>query len=421
MAQRKAEIRSLEFGNTEIVHLYGEQKGLEEERAEILEEMKNIVNTAKKEKRALNDNDNDKYAELREKVLDIDIKLGKIESYRSQSINQSNKQEHRALDNSILPNEKIEKRSYQDKSNNMDFGKLIRGMAGKGWENASKEYEHYRAMQSADNSTLIPQALADRIVDIARTQSAVFGKIPVVPMEHNNLTIAVQTKDAKANFVNEGDLIPSSEALFKPCTLTGKTLAIFVPISEQLLDTANNLGNQLMNSCSQAIALALDESLIYGAGLSTEENGTHKIKGISLYDGINKITHQSREINYDFLIKGIKACKDNNIEPTNIVYNTNVGSDLAMLKDSNGQYIVPPKVIDKYISSESNNIKDNECYIYNSDYLILGLQQGIKAEWGYSADQFQRIQKGLRIYLRADLGVLNEKAVTQVKYQQVTQ
>ena len=53
--------------------------------------------------------------------------------------------------------------------------------------------------------------------------------------------------------------------------------------------------------------------------------------------------------------------------------------------------------------------------------LLLGLQQGIKVEWGYSADQFQRIQKGLRIYLRADLGVLNEKAVTQVKYQQVTQ
>ena len=33
-------------------------------------------------------------------------------------------------------------------------------------------------------------------------------------------------------------------------------------------------------------------------------------------------------------------------------------------------------------------------------------------EWGTSGDMFQRIQKGLRIVLRADLGVTNEKGVT---------
>lgn len=35
-------------------------------------------------------------------------------------------------------------------------------------------------------------------------------------------------------------------------------------------------------------------------------------------------------------------------------------------------------------------------------------------EVGTSGDMFQRIQKGIRIYLRADLGVINEKAITKV-------
>ena len=161
-------------------------------------------------------------------------------------------------------------------------------------------------MTSATNSTLIPQDLANKIIDVARTNSAIFGRIPTVPMEENNLTIAVQTKDPVANFIVEGELINESEPVFSKVTMEGKTLAIFIPVTEQLLDCAENLESQLINSCAKAIALELDKALLYGTG---EEE---KIKGISLYENINKVSH-SGVANYDMLIKGIKETKKSNV------------------------------------------------------------------------------------------------------------
>ena len=188
--------------------------------------------------------------------------------------------------------------------------------------------------------------------------------------------------------------------------MEGKTLAIFIPVTEQLLDSAENLEAQLMNSCAKAIALELDKALLYGTGVE-------EIKGISLYDTINKISHTGGN-SYDMFIKGIKETKKSNITPTDITYSTDIGMDLAMLKDTNGQYITRPGALDQYTFTESNNVKTNESYVYDYNSLLLGIHKGATMEWGTSADQFQRIMKGLRIYIRTDLAVINPKGITQI-------
>ncbi len=407
MIKRKLELRALP--------LQGELKGMTEELAEITGEMEKMVKRAEEKRAKLTPEEEVQFENLSKKANDLRIEIGKIEHQRATEIESNNiNQELRALDNVVLPNEKIEKRSYGTDNANMDFGKLVRGMAGKGWNGAEKEHEHYRAMQSANNSVVVPQKLADRIIDVARTKSALFGKVPIAPMESNNLTIAVQTKDPVANFVDEGELIPTSDAIFASVELKGKTLAIFVPISEQLLDSASNLGNQLMNSCAMAIGLALDKSMLYGKG--AVEGSTTEIKGISEYTTINKVSHTGATLDYDLLIKGLKGCKNANIEPNNIVYSTDMGMDLAMLKDAQGQYIAKPSALNPYAISESNNVLNNECYIYDSNSLLLGLHKGVTMEWGVTGDMFQRIQKGLRIYIRADLGVINANGITQATF-----
>lgn len=415
MSERIKEYRSMGFGMTEIRMLsLNEEKGLEEEKYDVIKRMETIINNAKGEKRSVSDLEQEEFDRLGKKVNNINEKLNAIDEVR-------NKESHqcvpvsRMLKQVVLPGEKLEKRAYSDNSNSsMDFGKLIRGMAGKGWNGAEKEQAHYRAMQSAENSVVIPQVLADKIVDIARTKSAIFGKVPVIQMDNNNLSIAVQTKDAVANFVNEGELIPTSDALFEKVDLKGKTLAIFIPVSEELLDSASNLSNQLLNSSAAAIGLALDKAMLYGKGVVSGK--PTEIKGISEYTTINKVEHTGVSVDYDLLIKGLKSCRSSNIEPNNIVYSTDMGMDLAMLRDGQGQYINKPSALNSYIISESNNVKDNECYIYDSNSLLLGLHKGITIEWGVTGDMFQRIQKGLRIYLRADLGVINPKGITQAKF-----
>lgn len=378
-------------------------------------ELRKLISEKKKEARNyLNENNFEKAEELKNEVIKLRFELEDEEIREKKEMEDLisqrdgvNSREERTLKNVVLPNEKLEKRS-KSKKTNMRLNKLIRGMAGKGWSGADEEAEYYRSMTSASNSTIIPQDLANKIIDVARTNSAIFGRIPTVPMESNNLTIAVQTKDPVAEFVVEGEPISESGPVFTKVTMEGKTLAIFIPVTEQLLDSAENLDSQLTNSCAKAIALALDKALLYGTGTGEE------IKGISLYEDINKVTHAGGT-NYDMFIKGIKETKKANVIPTDITYSTDTGMDLAMLKDSNGQYIVRPGLLDQYTFTESNNVKIDEAYIYDFNSLLLGIHKGVTMEWGTSTDQFQRIMKGLRIYIRTDLAVINPKGITQVK------
>lgn len=306
----------------------------------------------------------------------------------------------RIIMNAIYPDEKIS--NSLNKKDYLDFGKLVKGMTGKGWDNATKEQEYYN-MNTSGNEVLIPKNLSDHILDIARSKSALFGKIPMVRLENNNLTVAIQTNDAEANFVGEGELIPASDLMFESVDLKGKTLAIYINITEELLESVN-LGTQLTQSVSNAIVNALDKALLYGTG----ENS---IIGLENIEGVEKIAHTTNGTNYDFVVSGTKAIKKSNLVPTHIVYNSDLASDLEMSKTSDGQYLEKPKFMDNYTISESNNIKENQAIIYDVNSLLLGIHKNITISWGYSTDDFQRLRKGLRVHLRADMTPIRNNGV----------
>ena len=86
-----------------------------------------------------------------------------------------------------------------------------------------------------------------------------------------------------------------------------------------------------------------------------------------------------------------------------------------MIKDSTGRYIEPPKALEKYIINESNNVNDSDIFIYDASSMLIGVNKNITIEWGTTEDMFGRLMKGLRVYLRADLAVINPKGITQIK------
>lgn len=313
--------------------------------------------------------------------------------------------------NAIYPGEKMKFKAenLMGIDANLDLGKLIKGMAGKGWQDSIKEQAYFRnSMSAGGNRIVIPTPLSESILDLARSQSAILGNIPIMPMENNNISIVVQNRDAEAYFVGEEEEITESKAVFGTTKLYGKTIAILIPLTEQLLDSTSNLKEQLENSCSRAIASALDKALLYGTGNGTEE--AKEIKGISSYSDINNVTHTGT-LDYDFILKGIGAVKNNNIEPTNIAFNTTVGTNLSLVKDSIGQYIAPPVILSNYIMAQSNNIKDKEALIYDKDSLVIGINKDITIEYGHYENTFKKLMKGLRIHMRVDLGVLRPKGI----------
>lgn len=370
-----------------------------EKRNDLLEEMEGLTIKADTEKRALNKTEALRFNEIKNEIASIDETLKAEKEERQLSLQPQNKTELRVFN----PGEKLQIES-REKNPNISIGSLVRAMAGV--EQRGHATQYLRDMTSATGSVTIPQQLASQILDLARTQSAVFGNMPMTVMANNNLTVAKVSKDASAYWTAEGDLITSSSAEFEGVNLEGHTLAMYVPVTEQLLASAN-ISDTLMLACSKAIAVALDKALIYGTGTGAE------IKGISAHDNINKVSYTGHA-DYSMLIKGIGATKQANIIPTDIVYNTTVGTDLALLTDNLGQYVNPPKALDNYVISESNNINDNQALVYNRDCMLLGINKDIRLEWGYTSDGFQRMIKALRIYIRCDLGVVNEKGISLV-------
>lgn len=391
-----------------------------------LRELLDKINSKKEEvKNLANENKIEEAKAAKKELVDLQAKFDvlydleeeaedKMKNGDGKVINGDRNNKHldkKLIRNAIYPGENIKFENSLDdiENNDLDLGKLIKGMAGKGWENSQKERTFFHnSMSAGGNKVVIPTPLSESILDLARSQSAILGNIPIMPMENNNISIVVQNKDAEAYFVGEEEEITESKAVFGATKLYGKTIAILIPLTEQLLDSTSNLKEQLENSCSRAIASALDKALLYGVGDGTEE--AKEIKGLSSYSDINNVTHTGT-VDYDFILKGIGAVKNNNIEPTNIAFNTTVGTNLSLTKDSTGQYIVPPATLANYIATQSNNIKDKEALIFDKDSLVIGINKDITIEYGHYENTFKKLMKGLRIHMRVDLGVLRPKGI----------
>lgn len=373
---------------------------LMEKRNDLLDQLEVLTNRASKENRSLNAEEVNEFNKLKNEIRDIDEQLEK---------------EKRSLSNnkSVRPGElrvynEGESLGYDSRgadADDLNLGQVVRALSGA--DTSGDAVKYVRSMTSSTGAVVIPQKLAGQIIDKARAQSCMFGKIPTIGMDNNNLKVAKIVTDGQASFVAEGQLIPESSIEFGSADLNGKTIAIFVPISEQLLDSAN-IADVLMTSCSKALATALDEALIYGDGEGAN------IKGITTYANINKPTWTG-DLNYNALLTAIGSNKSANINATDVCYSTTTSTGLAMLQDTLGQYITPPKALDSYNLCESNNIKDTDVIAYDRQSLLLGINRNITIELGYTNDNFQRMVKSLRIYMRCDLGVIQEKGVSLVK------
>lgn len=382
-------------------------KVLIEKKNDLLNKLEEMLETAKRESRAFTSEENKQVEDIKAEIRALEDELQGIDTKRDRELNKEDKMEFRTMKDAVLAGEKLEKRNYAD-NKNYDFGKLVCAMSGK--ESRSEEANYYRSMSTANNKVVVPQKLADQILDLARSQSALFGRIPTIQMPNNNMKIAKVTKDAEANFVREGALIPESEMTFTSVDLEGKTLAAIIPVTEQLLDSTN-IGEQLMISVSRAIAEALDRELVYGLGHDPGEE--HCIKGIAGYDNIHKeqYTTINDTVNYDPVIKSLTPIKASNLVPTDIVYNSTIAGELNLYKTGDGQYIPAPILLSQYNITESNNLSDQHILTFNRDSLLLGVHKDIQLEFGYMNNGFQSMTKALRVYVRCDLAVLREDGI----------
>lgn len=124
---------------------------------------------------------------------------------------------------------------------------------------------------SAVNSTLLPPTITGPIFSKATEDSAVMQLARKVPLSVNANTAIPVTMDVPvADWVGEGGVKPAAQVGAGVKIMTGKKVALLVPVSEEVANTnPAGLYEQLQQDLPTAIARAFDYAAINGKSLRT--------------------------------------------------------------------------------------------------------------------------------------------------------
>ena len=272
---------------------------------------------------------------------------------------------------------------------------------------------------------LLPTPVSATVIDLARNQARVLqAGARVIPMSTATLKFPRLDSDVQANWTAENTDILMSAATFDSVTFTAHKLAAIFAISNELLEDASNIDGVLEESVAKSIALALDLSGLYGNGVAPQPQGLH---GIVPTVPIGN----SGTLSYDPFLTAILDITGANFNPNAVIYNAQTAQYLAGLKNTLGDYLIPPAGFSAMQRLVTNQIPQpavgSSAFVGDWSELGLGLRASLQIEVsregsyfdttlatpGYS-NAFSKDQTLCRAILRADWQPLHTAAFVEL-------
>lgn len=287
-------------------------KGLMEQRADLVEELKAITDGAEMEKRALSEDEEKKFDEIEEKIKKIDSTIERME--RARNIPAVKKAEEQKKEDKTQ--EQLEERAFEA---------YVRG-----------EVLQERAdvnLTTGDNGAVIPSSIAGKIIkkvhDICpiyqlATKYNVGGtlSIPYYDESEGNITMAYATE-----FTD----LESTSGKFKSIELKGFLAGALSKISKSLINNSQfAIIPFVVNEMAASISRWIENELLNGT--------TDKIEGLSKVSGIT--AKSSTAVTADELIDAQEEIPD--VFQANAIWimNKKTRTAIRKLKDNDGNYIL---------------------------------------------------------------------------------
>jgi HK97 family phage major capsid protein len=280
----------------------------------------------------------------------------------------------------------------------LHIGAYIRGAITGNWAGAEKEKSQFQSLATAGGTVVIPQELSAQILAQVMNKSLFYGIVPVTTMTSDNLTIAKVTSGPKVGFAAEGELAPgmsfdstkgiysATDMTFEGVQLKSKTVRGIAKISNELLSSAANLDQAVIDAFSTGLADAIDKAAIYGNGAN------NTLVGVVNTTGINNLS-KAADNYYIPYVKAIGAIRAANGEPS--VWGLNAATDTtlnSLLAGDNNPLEAPP-VVAGLTRTISNNLRStlaadgttsgegnktySESLIYDPKAMVFGQQMGV--------------------------------------------
>lgn len=278
-------------------------KGLEEKRNDLKSQMTEMLETAKTETRALNEEEVSKFDELEREVKDIDATIEREEKLNNME-NKEIKVEERELS--------VEERDCKE------FDNYLRNRASN--------------LTVGDNGAVIPTSIVNKIIkkvyDVCpilerSTKYNVKGKIqvPYYDAETNAITVA---------FATEFQELTSNVGNIKNIELGGYLAGALTLVSNSLINNSQfNVVNFVINEMASAIARFIEDTLLNGKG---EVDGLSKVTG--------KTTAAAGVVTGDEIIGLKDGIKDAYQGNAMFIMHPETRTALRLLKDANERYLL---------------------------------------------------------------------------------
>ena len=286
-----------------------ELKYLTEKRAENQEEMQNLLNAAKLEKRALTEDEISKFNELKKLITEIDATINAEEEAREMNIEEKKKE--------VSENLEGEERAA---SPGMSYG---------------------------SNGAIVPTTIAKKIIEKVRELSPIYEKVEkfntkgTLEIPIYGADTGVDSPTCDVNVAYQGDeftALVAGQGKFTSIELKGYSHGALSVISRKLLNNVDiNVTNFLTNKMAQAFAEFWEKELLVGTG-SANNHMTGATSTTNLVATGNTTYTASNAAKIDNLISLQLAVPQQYQKNAIWIMNKAVFAELRKAKDGAGNY-----------------------------------------------------------------------------------
>lgn len=321
------------------------RKGLEEKRNDLKSQMTALLETSKKEERAMTEEEVSKFDELEKEIKNIDATIEREEKIENMETKEAKKEERELT---------VEERDYNE------FDNYLRNRASN--------------LTVADNGAVIPTSIVNKIIkkvyDVCpilekSTKYNVKGKIqiPYYDEETNAITVA---------FATEFTELESNVGKFTNIELGGYLAGALSLISNSLINNSQfDVVNFVVTQMGESIARFIEDTLLNGKG---------SVEGLT---GVTKVVNagSATAITADEVVKLKDAIKDKYQANAMYIMHPETRTALRLLKDQNGRYLLNDDITSPfgttllgkpvYVSDNAPKMETGKNAIYYGDMSCL--------------------------------------------------
>ena len=295
-------------------------KTLTEQRAELVQKMKDMTATAEAEQRAFSDAEDDEFEKISKQVECLDYTIDKGERAKELSLNVTSNEKK-----AELKKEELEERAFEA---------YIRGSVQQRAEDVN--------LTSSSNGAVIPSSIVNKIIKKVEDICPIY-KLATRYNIGGNISIPCYDEDEQAiqmAYANEFEELTSTNGKFKSIELSGFISGALSKVSKSLINNSQfDIVSFVITAMAEAISKFIEKELLIGTD--------GKVEGLSKI--AKKVTASAAmAITSDELIDLQEEVPDVFQENAIWIMNRETRKAIRKLKDNEGRYILNPDPTSKW-------------------------------------------------------------------------